>query len=79
MGATPGPGGTLLAQAAWLPVLRTLGTRPWFGGRVAISSAGHVFDASGHIVDERVRAQVDAFVVGFARFVSDTVSPPARR
>src|SRR5215211_3945324 len=31
MGATPGPGGTILAQAAWLPVLRTLGTLPWFG------------------------------------------------
>src|SRR5262245_55206559 len=26
MGATPGAGGTILAQAAWLPVLRTLGT-----------------------------------------------------
>ena len=33
MGATPGRGGTILAQAAWLPVLRTLGTRPWFGPR----------------------------------------------
>src|SRR5262245_1111121 len=25
--AIPGPGGTALSQAAWLPVLRTLGTR----------------------------------------------------
>src|SRR5688572_25142238 len=39
MGATPGPGGTALSQAAWLPVLRTLGTRPWFEGRVLISAA----------------------------------------
>src|SRR6266581_6752143 len=31
MGATPGPGGTMLAQAAWLPVLRTLGTELWSG------------------------------------------------
>jgi chromate reductase, NAD(P)H dehydrogenase (quinone) len=31
MGATPGRGGTLLAQTAWLQVLRTLTTRPWFG------------------------------------------------
>jgi len=29
MGATPGGGGTRLAQTAWLPVLRTLGTRAW--------------------------------------------------
>src|SRR5690349_14078305 len=28
MGATPGPGGTALSQAAWLPVIRTLGMRP---------------------------------------------------
>ena len=27
MGATPGRGGTTLAHAAWLPVLRTLGTQ----------------------------------------------------
>src|SRR5436190_9081472 len=27
IGATPGRGGTILAQAAWLPILRTLGTR----------------------------------------------------
>ena len=39
IGATPGPAGTSLAQAAWLPVLRTLGTAPWFGGRIMASSA----------------------------------------
>src|SRR3982750_3698983 len=33
IGATPGGGGTMLSQAAWLQVLRTLGTQPWFGGR----------------------------------------------
>ena len=37
MGATPGSGATALSQAAWLPVLRTLGMRPWFEGRVLIS------------------------------------------
>jgi chromate reductase, NAD(P)H dehydrogenase (quinone) len=34
IGATLGQGGTTLAQTAWLPVLRTLGTLPWFGGRL---------------------------------------------
>src|SRR4051812_13006803 len=29
IGATPGGGGTGLSQAAWLPVLRTLGTVPF--------------------------------------------------
>lgn len=33
IGASPGGFGTALAQNAWLPVLRTLGMRPWFGGR----------------------------------------------
>src|SRR5512145_1545698 len=32
IGASPGVRGSALAQVAWLPVLRTLGTRPWFGG-----------------------------------------------
>src|SRR5215470_2554273 len=33
IGAAPGGFGTILAQDHWLPVLRTLGTKPWFGGR----------------------------------------------
>jgi NAD(P)H-dependent FMN reductase len=70
MGATPGPGGTLLAQAAWLPVLRTLGTLPWFGGRMMVSAAGKVFDAEGRITDAKVQAQLEAFVKGFAEFVA---------
>src|ERR687883_1421161 len=36
MGATPGGGGTILAQAAWLPVLRTLGAELWSGPRVQV-------------------------------------------
>lgn len=32
IGASPGGFGTVLSQNAWLPVLRTLGMRPWFGG-----------------------------------------------
>src|SRR5258706_13765949 len=40
MGASPGGFGTILAQDAWLPVLRTLGARPWFGGRLMGSPAG---------------------------------------
>src|SRR5215510_7465172 len=31
IGASPSTRGTALAQIAWLPVLRVLGTRPWFG------------------------------------------------
>ena len=71
VGASPGGFGTLLAQTAWLPVLRTLGTRPWFGPRLAVSRAGSVFDAEGNLTDEKVREQVAAFVAGFAAFLRD--------
>ena len=37
MGATPGPGGTRLAQTAWLQVIRTLGMCPWFGKSVYLT------------------------------------------
>jgi NAD(P)H-dependent FMN reductase len=69
IGTTPGPGGTNLAQAAWLPVLRTLQTLPWFGGRLGVSGAGSVFDGQGAITDEKVRAQLEKYVTGFAKFV----------
>src|SRR5262245_26852857 len=70
MGATPGRGGTMLAQNAWLPVLRVLGMRPWFGPGLYVASAGSVFDASGVIVDEKVQALVKKFMAGFAEFVA---------
>ncbi len=39
IGASPGGFGTMLSQSAWLPVLRTLGTSAWFGGRLQVSRA----------------------------------------
>lgn len=70
IGATPGRGGTNLAQAAWLPVLRTLGTRPYFGARLQVADASHVFDAEGRLVDERIRSELTKFVAGFAQFIA---------
>jgi NAD(P)H-dependent FMN reductase len=69
MGATPGPGGTALAQAAWLPVLRTLQMHPWFGARLMVSNAGSVFDAHGELIDDKVRSQLKTFMTGFEEFV----------
>lgn len=69
MGASPSGFGTILSQAAWLPVLRTLGTRPWFGGRVQVSRANQVFNAAGELQDEAVRKQLIAFMAGFAEFI----------
>ena len=69
MGATPGMGGTRFAQIAWLPVLRTLGTRAWNGKQLYVAGAGQVFDAAGTLVDEPVRKRLAEFMAGFAAFV----------
>lgn len=71
MGASPGGFGTTLSQNAWLPVLRTLRTRPWFGGRLMVSRAGDVFDDTGALADEQVREQLRQFVEGFAAFARE--------
>lgn len=65
VGASPGGFGTVLAQNAWLPVLRTLGTRPWFGGRLMVSRAGQVFNDAGDMVDEKTKTQLQQFLQGF--------------
>lgn len=70
IGATTGPGGTRLAQAAWLPVLRALGTRPWFGRQLYVASAAQVFDADGRLADEKVEKLLSDFVSGFAAFAA---------
>lgn len=66
LGASPGGFGTIMSQAAWLPVLRTLGAAPWFGGRLQVSRAGSAFDDEGRLTDEVVRERLAAFIAGFA-------------
>jgi len=68
MGATPGLGGTALSQAAWLPVVRLLGMRPWFEGSVLIFDAGRVFNSSGQVADVATEQRIRKFVEGFAVF-----------
>lgn len=70
LGASPGGFGTILAQDAWLPVLRTLRTRPWFEGRMLVSRAQSVFDAEGNLTDETTRQRLAQFVAGFAGFAA---------
>jgi NAD(P)H-dependent FMN reductase len=69
IGASPGGFGTILSQNAWLPVLRTLGTRPWFGGRLYASRAQGLFDAAGNLVDAAMRDQLEQYVKGYVGFV----------
>lgn len=67
-GASPGGFGTVMAQAAWLPVLRALGVQAWAGGRVLLSRAGSAFDDAGRLVEPRTRDQLREFVEGFDAF-----------
>jgi NAD(P)H-dependent FMN reductase len=68
-GVTPGRGGTRFAQMAWLPVLRTLGTRPFHGGQLYLAGAGELFDDALNLTDETVRGLVQKYLAGFAAFV----------
>jgi NAD(P)H-dependent FMN reductase len=70
VGASPGGFGTILSQNAWLPVLRTLGTRPWFGAKLMVSRANKAFDANGVLVDDAVSTQLRDYLAGFVRFVA---------
>jgi chromate reductase, NAD(P)H dehydrogenase (quinone) len=69
MGASPGIYGTVQAQTAWLPIMRTLRMHPWLGPRLAVANAGAVFDDSGTLKDEKVRVQLREFVQGFVQFI----------
>lgn len=69
LGATPGGGGTISAQAAWLPVFRALGVALWAGPRMYVSGAAKLFDAEGNLVDEATRTRLSEFVAGFVAHV----------
>ena len=69
IGASPGRFGTLASQLAWLPVLRTLGTAPFFGVSLTIGGANAVFDDTGAFADAGIRDRARDYLAGFARFV----------
>lgn len=68
IGASAGGFGTILAQNAWLGVLRHLGAHIWTGDRLLVSKAAQAFDAQGQLTDAKVVQQVEKFLAGFAAF-----------
>jgi NAD(P)H-dependent FMN reductase len=70
LGASPGGFGTILSQDSWLSVLRTLGTRPWWSGRLMVARAGSVFDDEGRMTDEQMRERLKKFLAGFVAFAA---------
>lgn len=69
IGATPGPGGTRLSQAAWLPTFRLLNVRPFFGRSVFAAGAGQAFGPEGALLDDKLRDLVRAYMAGLAEFL----------
>lgn len=69
IGASPGGFGTILAQDHWLPVLRTLRTRPWLDGRLMVSKAATLFNDDGDLVDEATRTRLSDFIDGFSKAI----------
>ncbi len=67
IGASPGGFGTILAQAHWLPVLRTLQADLWAEGRLMVSRAGDLFDQDGNLTDAKSRERLAEFMEGFAQ------------
>lgn len=68
-GASPGGFGTILSQAAWLPVFRTLGADFWAGPKLMISRADKLLDASGEIADAATRESIAKFMKAFVDHV----------
>lgn len=69
MGATPGGRGTVPAQEAWLPILKTLQTLIFSAKAVGIPKAGDVFAEDGSIKDEKVKKQINEYMKEFEAFV----------
>ena len=70
MGAAMSNFGTIQAQRAWLPVLKALGAQIWTGGRLLVSEAHNVFDASGNLVNTQIEEELRVFIEGFANHVA---------
>ena len=68
VGATPGRGGTRMAQIAWLPVLRTLSAQPFVSAHIAFAEAGKLFDGDGMLADERAKSQLSDYLAHFVDF-----------
>jgi len=68
-GASPGGFGTILSQNAWLPIFKTLGAQLWSGGRLLVSRAAGVVDATGEVSDAATRENIRKFLEGFVAYV----------
>lgn len=74
VGVSTGAGGTRMGQAAWLPVLRALGT-VFFADALYVASAATVFDEAGALVDPTTAKFAERWMKRFTAFVRRERSP----
>jgi NAD(P)H-dependent FMN reductase len=74
IGATLGPGGTRMAQAAWLPILRALGAQFYSGASVFVADGSKAFDAAGQLTDAKTREILAKYMQGFDAFAACTAA-----
>jgi chromate reductase len=75
IGASPGGFGTILAQNAWLPVLRTLGAELWTGSRLMVSRASNVFDDAGTLTDKAMSDALRKYIAGLCAYADAHPAP----
>ena len=73
-GASAGGFGTVMSQAAWLPVLHSLGVAHWSGRRLLVSRAGQAF-ADGALADARARQQLADLLADFSAHLRSPLQP----
>ncbi len=71
IGATPGGWGTISAQTAWLPTLKTLGTILYTGHTLMLSRAQNAFDAQGQLTDSNAQKMLGDLLSGFSNFIQN--------
>jgi NAD(P)H-dependent FMN reductase len=69
MGASPGRLGTAFAQTAWLPVLRALGTKPWFGQTLYVSGAHQILSSEGELTDDATAERLQNFLINYLNYI----------
>ncbi|MFO0667601.1 MAG: NADPH-dependent FMN reductase [Polyangiaceae bacterium] len=70
IGATPGLGGTRLAQNAWLSVFRLVGAQFFVNKSVYVSGVNKVFADDGALTDDKVREVLSGYLEAFVKFAS---------
>lgn len=70
LGASPGGFGTLLAQTAWLPTLKSLGMVVYSGPGMMLSRAHTALNAQGQLTDDKAMQTLVALLSGFGAFIA---------